>query len=121
MQSRSIKGIFRGTLVSAILNVLLLIILSIIMINTNIDEERYNLIFYLICEGSLALGALYGAKYSEKKGLIIGICISLIFSIVMWIFISVSGDIQFLSNGIIKKTLINVIVGAVSGVIGVNL
>lgn len=121
MQSRSIKGILRGSLVSVILNILLLIVLSIIMINTNIDEGKYNVIFYLICEGSLALGALYGAKYSEKKGLITGICISLIFSMIMWIFISISGDIQLLSNGIIKRTLLNVVVGAVGGILGVNL
>ena len=121
MFKRCIKGILRGSIVSVILSIIFLIILSIVMINTDLDEQKYNIVYGLITSASLSLGALYAGKYTKKKGIIIGLSVSIIFSLLMNFFISVTGDVDFLGTEMLKKSMINAVVGVISGVLGVNL
>ena len=121
MKLRALKGIGRGSLCSIILYCLLVFILSIIMMSLNVDEKYYKFLYSFISLLALAAGSVFSAKYNGKRGFLMGFAVSIIFSFFL-------ASITFLSTGkieingeLLKRILIDGILGIFCGSLGVNL
>ena len=121
MELRALKGIGRGSLFSIIIYCLLVFILSIIMMALNIDEKYYKLLYSFISLLALAVGSIFAAKYNGKKGFLMGLAVSMIFSLFLATITFLStGEIQ-INGEFLKRILIDGILGILCGTLGVNL
>lgn len=119
-ENKTIKNIMKGTGIALITTVLLLLIFSIILTYTNIDEKVINPVIMIVTAISILLGSSLGNIKIKKNGLINGgiigalyiITIYLISSILNWKF---SLDIQS-----IFMIIISIVFGILGGILGVN-
>ena len=119
-ENKTIKNIMKGTGIALITTVLLLLIFSIILTYTNIDEKVINPVIMIVTAISILLGSSLGNIKIKKNGLINGgtrgaiyiVTIYLISSILNWKF---SLNIQS-----IFMIIIAIVFGILGGILGVN-
>lgn len=115
------KNIIKGVMISIILTMLLLLILSFIMMIFELSEGNYNLIFGIVLSISLAVGAVIAAKYNQSKGWLTGLIIGIIFFIFLLFLSSLINGGFSLEKQEFYRLLINLAIGTVAGMLGVNL
>lgn len=115
------KNIIKGVMISIILTMLLLLILSFIMMIFELSEGNYNLIFGIVSSISLAVGAVIAAKYNQSKGWLTGLIIGIIFFIFLLFLSSLINGGFSLEKQELYRLLINLAIGTVAGMLGVNL
>ena len=119
-ENSTIKNIFIGVGVSIIFTVVSLIIFSVILTYTNVQESVINPVILVITAISILFGSSIGNAKIRKNGLVNGgfvggmyiILIYLISSILNWRF---SLNIQS-----VIMIVISVLFGILGGIIGVN-
>jgi putative membrane protein (TIGR04086 family) len=115
--------ISKGIFVSLSLSVFLIICLSLVTLLTeeSFVESYIQYIMVAISITSIFVGSTYAAARSQSLGLFIGISIGIIY-----VLISIGLGMKFSSNTItllvfLNKIITGMAVGAVGGVLGVNL
>ena len=91
------------------------------MMSLNVDEKYYKFLYSFISLLALAAGSVFAAKYNGKRGFLMGFVVSIIFSFFL-------ASITFLSTGkieingeLLKRILIDGILGIFCGSLGVKL
>lgn len=117
---QAVFNIIKSVLFSLIISVVLILILAVVAKYTDINQKTITAINQVIKVVALFFGILIGLK-GEKGGLIIGAIVGLLFTLLSFaIFSLISGELKF-SNATIYDFLIGIGVGAVSGILTVNL
>lgn len=117
---QSIFNILKSVLFSLIVSVVLILILAVVVKYTEINDKTITAINQVIKVVALAVGILLGLK-KQKGGLIVGAIIGLLFTVLSFaIFSLISGSANF-DKITVYDFLIGIGVGAVSGILAVNL
>ena len=88
-ENKTIKNIMKGTGIALITTVLLLLIFSIILTYTNIDEKVINPVIMIVTAISILLGSSLGNIKIKKNGLINGGIIGTIYIITIYLISSI--------------------------------
>lgn len=111
------EGVLRGFIIT----VVLLLIFAVIMTFTEVSE-RVSSIFYLVTTIlSIMYGSIYAVRKIKKRGWLIGILVTILYLLVLYIVSIVSGNSSVIGADRINRFLIALVVGALSGMIGINL
>lgn len=121
IKNRSIKGILKGLTIAIVITLIFLILLSILMINLNLKEKSYFIFYKTITIASLVIGAAFAGKYSGTKGLVIGIVVGVMYSIFLFTTLRISKGEFNIQGYFVWEVAINIIVGGISGILGVNI
>lgn len=117
---QSIFNILKSVLFSLIVSVVLILILAVVAKYTEINDKTITAINQVIKVVALAVGILLGLK-KQKGGLIIGAIVGLLFTVLSFaIFSLISGSANF-DKITVFDFLIGIGVGAISGILAVNL
>lgn len=117
---QSIFNVIKGVLFSLIISVVLILILAVIAKYTDISDKTISAINQVIKVVALLFGILLGVK-NQKGGLIVGAIIGLLYTLLSFaIFSAISGKLTF-DKVTVFDFLICIAVGAVSGILTVNL
>ena len=119
--SRYIKNIFKGVMISIIITMFLLLLLSFLMMVYELSESSYNLIFGIATTISLCIGSVIAAKYNSQRGYLTGMFTGLIFFIFIFFLSSLINGGVSLNKEVLFLLLINLVIGTISGMLGVNL
>jgi putative membrane protein (TIGR04086 family) len=119
--TRYVKTIFKGVMISIILTMFLLLLLSLIMMKFELSESNYNLAFGVITTISLSIGAVIASKFNERKGYLTGLLVGLTVYIFIFFLTSIINGGIALSIKDVYSLLISLFVGTISGILGVNL
>lgn len=111
------EGVLRGFIIT----VILLLIFAVIM--TFIDvSESVSSIFYLITTLlSIMYGSIYAVKKIKRRGWLIGILVTLLYLFVLYMVSIISGNSAVIGTDRLFRFLLALFVGALSGIIGINL
>lgn len=121
MEKNSFVPIGDGVLRSTILTVILMIVYAIVMSYIDVTDKT-NSIFYLVTSiVSIMYGTLYAVHKINQKGWIVGMTVSLIYIIIIYVVSMIAGNSIALGTTEIFKFLLALAVGALSGMIGVNI
>lgn len=113
--------ITKGYIISIILSIVGIYIFSIILVNTNIQENTIRPVIIIISSISILIGSSISCLKIKKKGIINGVSVAIIYYCSMFILSSVIlCGFSFNINSVIMIT-VGVILGGVGGIIGVNL
>lgn len=115
-----IANILKGVGISLITTVILLIIFSIILTYTNIQESVINPVIMIITAISILLGSSLGSIKIKKNGLINGGIIGAIYIVSIYLISSLLNWRFTLNVQSIIMIVIAIVFGVLGGIIGVN-
>ena len=119
-ENKTIKNIIKGTGIALITTVILLLIFSIILTYTNIDEKVINPVIMIVTAISILLGSSLGNIKIKKNGLINGGTIGAIYIITIYLISSILNWKFSLNIQSIFMILIAIVFGILGGILGVN-
>lgn len=116
-----VKSVLKGWIGSVLLTFIFLLILSLAMIKFELSENVYSIIFIVISVLSLVIGSVLAARINGEKGLISGALVGILFFIFIFVLSSIiNGSFSF-DMMQIYRMLGCTIVGAIAGILGVNI
>ena len=119
-ENKTIKNILKGVGISLIATVTMLIIFSIILTYTNIQESAINPVIMIITAISILIGSSLGNTKIRKNGLINGGIIGGIYIITIYLISSILNWKFSLNIQSIIMIITAVVFGILGGIIGVN-
>lgn len=119
-ENNFITNILKGVGISLITTVLLLIIFSIILTYTNIQESVINPVIMIITAISILIGSSLGSIKIKKNGLVNGGIIGAIYIILIYLISSLLNWRFTLDVQSIIMIIVAIIFGILGGIIGVN-
>lgn len=117
----NIRPIGQGIIRSFVLTLMLLLIYAIItsFVDTN---SKFDVVYKVIIT---ALGVMYGAIYATKKinkrGWLVGLVVALLYIVILYFVSVLNGRELALNNFSILRIILALLVGMLSGMLGVNL
>ena len=115
-------NIFKGVGISLIFTIISLIILSSLLVYTNLSENLIKPAIITITGISILIGSSIGNRKSKKNGLINGAFVGIIYILCIYIISSITnGGIFSLNLGSIIMMIVGIISGIIGGIIGVNI
>lgn len=121
MKIRYIKCIAFGFLISAILTIISLTILSIVMINTDINENKYFIFYMLLTLLSLSIGSAFAAKLKGNRGLMTGVAVGMLYCIFIIFLGKVTKENFNVGASEVFIMMLDIIISGFAGILGVNL
>lgn len=119
-EKKTIINILKGVGISLIATVIMLIIFSIILTYTNIQESAINPVIMIITAISILIGSSLGNIKIKKNGLINGGLIGGIYIITIYLISSILNWKFSLNIQSIIMIITAIIFGILGGIIGVN-
>ena len=116
-----IVNIIKGTIIAIILSITALIIFSIILTNTELKESTIKPVIIAITSFSIFIGSIISVSKIEKKGIINGALVGLIYIVFMYILSSIVNSSFGLNLSSIILIVLATIGGMIGGIIGVNI
>lgn len=120
-KNSAIYSIFKGFVISIVLSLVLIFIYAIILVNTNIQENTIKPVIITITSISILIGSSISSIKIKSKGLVNGICVSLLYFVTFYLLSSIIVCGFSFSLSTIIMMSIGILIGAVGGIIGVNL
>ncbi len=120
-KNSNIANIIKGSIIAILFSIIALITFSIILTNTELNEDSINPVIMAITALSIFMGSIISISKIEKKGIINGAFVGLIYILFMYLLSSiVNSNFNFNLNSIIL-IILAIIAGMVGGIIGVNI
>ena len=110
-----------GFIISLILSLMTLYVYAIILVNTGIQENTIKPVVITISSVSLLIGSSISSLRTKRKGIINGICVSLMYLMSMYLLSSIIlCGFSFNFSSLIMIGC-GIILGGIGGIIGVNI
>lgn len=118
--NKQLLNIFKGIGISFVLTVILLLIFSLILTYTNVQENTINPVVTIITAISILVGSSIGNIKIKKNGLINGGIMGGLYMMIIYLISSILNWKFELNLQSIIFIVIGVIFGILGGIIGVN-
>ena len=118
---KSLKNIFWGLISSTILTIIFILIFSLILTKTNINESYINIVIMIIFGVCILVGTTISTRKIEKNGALIGATMALLYIIVLYIISSLLLHDFSLNINSIWMIISAIMLGSIGGIIGVNI
>lgn len=112
--------ILKGSALSIVISIILLLILAGILTYTNVSEEVIPTVIIVITGISILVGSQITASHIQKNGIINGIAVGLIYVISLYLLSSIVSQKFSLNNYSLIMIATSIIIGGLGGIIGVN-
>ncbi|MDT8717470.1 TIGR04086 family membrane protein [Clostridium sp. 19966] len=110
-----------GVLRASMFTVIMIIILAVIMNFTDVGNSFLSVYFVIVTCISVLYGAIYAARKNNKNGWLIGILVAFFYMMVLYIISAVMFNEPSIESKDIMRFVIALMVGALSGMLGINI
>jgi putative membrane protein (TIGR04086 family) len=111
------KGVLRATIITVILLIILAVVMSMLEINQQIISVYY---LFVTCI-SIIYGAIYAARKNNRKGWLVGLIVAMLYMIVLYIISAIFFNDTSFGLKDLFRVILALIVGILSGMLGINL
>ncbi len=111
------EGVLRGI----ILTTILFLILASIMTFTEVNNSFTSVFYLLTTLVSIMYGAVYSAKKIQRRGWLVGLAIAIMYMIILYVVSIMSNNSTGMDSSRIIRTVLALVVGTLSGMLGINL
>lgn len=115
------ENVLKGVVGAVALAILLAAILSLIMTFVDISPKMYSIAMISITSISLVFGTVFAAKLHGQMGWLIGLSVGVLFYIALYAIGILFGAEATLGSYDLMKFSLCVLVGILSGMLGINL
>ncbi len=119
-EENMIINVLKGAGISLLMTVILLIVFSLLLTYTNIQENVINPVIIMITAVSILIGSSIGIGKMKKDGLINGAIVGVVYMIVIYLISSILNWKFKLNIQSIIMIGIGIAFGILGGIIGVN-
>ncbi len=119
-EENMIINVLKGAGISLLMTVILLIIFSLLLTYTNIQENVINPVIIMITAVSILIGSSIGIGKMKRDGLINGAIVGVVYMIVIYLISSILNWKFKLNIQSIIMIGIGIAFGILGGIIGVN-
>ena len=119
--SKNIARILKGTGISILLTLILLLIFATILTYTSIQDNTIKPVIIIISGISILIGSSISTLKINKNGILNGGAVGLIYILALYILSSTAGTGFILNMYSIIMIIVSIITGIIGGIIGVNL
>lgn len=116
-----IKRILKGTLISIVITLILLIIYATILTYTKISEATIPTVTMLITAVSILIGSQMTTLHIKNNGIVNGAMVGLIYIVFIYMLSSIINGNFSLNVSAIIMMVASIIAGGIGGIIGVNM
>lgn len=116
----NVKNIFKGTLISIIISIVLLFNFSAILTYTKLSETTMPTIVIIITIISILIGSQITTSNVKKRGIINGGLVGLTYMIILYLISTIITKEFGVSLYSIIMLISSIFAGAVGGIIGIN-
>jgi putative membrane protein (TIGR04086 family) len=110
-----------GVLRATIITLLLLVLLAAIMNFNEIGSQVLSVYYLVVTCVSILYGSIYAARKNKRRGWIVGILVALLYMIILYLISAIFfQDLAFTGKDFLRLA-IALLVGALSGMLGINL
>ncbi len=120
-KEKNIYSIMKGFLISLLLSMICIFVYALILVNTNVQENTINPVIITITGISILIGSSISSLKIKKNGIINGMCVGGVYLISLYILSSIALCGFYFNISSIIVILIGMLLGAIGGIIGVNL
>ena len=118
--TNSLVKIFKGSIISIVTTLVLLIIFSLLLTYSNINENTMPTVIIIITAISILIGSQIATGNIKKNGILNGVFVGLIYIVLLYLISSIISKNFSLNNYSIIMILVSLLIGGVGGIIGVN-
>ncbi|OGO76889.1 MAG: hypothetical protein A2Y23_07870 [Clostridiales bacterium GWB2_37_7] len=111
----------KSLLFCLITSFVMILVYALILSFSSISDASMSKVTQTILIISIAISSAYGGKKTRRRGWLFGAVLGLIFTILLIPFGMALGQVFLMDINLIAKLLVAVVVGAIGGIIGVNL
>ena len=119
-ENKTLANILKGVGISLIATLIMLVIFSILLTYTNIQENAINPVIMIITAISILIGSSLGNIKIRKNGLINGGIIGAVYIIIIYLISSILNWRFSLNLQSIIMIITAIVFGILGGIIGVN-
>lgn len=120
-KSNTYSVMLKSLLICFIISFVMILIYALILSFSSISDASMSKVTQTILIISVAIASAYGGKKMRRKGWMFGSVLGLIFSILLIPFGMAVGQAFDMDMFLVLKMLVTAAVGAIGGIIGVNL
>lgn len=110
----------KGVLRSCIITIILAFIIAIVQTSKGIQESTMSLFILITTMLSIIYGCIYSTRKINSKGWLVGLIVSLIYILILYITALILGKDGFIIKDL-WRILLAVITGTLSGMLGINI
>ncbi|MDF2839730.1 MAG: family rane protein [Clostridia bacterium] len=121
VKSNTYMVMLKSLLVCLIISFVMILLYALILSFTSISDATMSKVTQTILIISIAIASAYGGKKTRHRGWLFGAILGLIFTILLVPFGMALGQVFTMDIYLIAKLLVAAVVGAIGGIIGVNL
>ncbi len=119
--TNNIVGILKGSIISILLTLILLMIFSVILTYSNVSENAMPTVIIIITAFSILLGSQITTRKIKKNGILNGAIVGTIYILLLYLISSVVTNNFALGHYSIIMIITSILTGGLGGIIGVNL
>ena len=112
--------ILKGTMISIILTLILLLIFATVLTYTTVAENTIPAVIIVITAISLLIGSSVVGRKARRNGLLNGATIGIIYLLLIYIISSILGGNFTLGIKSIIMIIVGILFGILGGIVGVN-
>lgn len=113
----AIEGVVRGFIIT----VILLLIFAIVMTFVEVSSQVSYIVYLVTTIISIMYASIYAVRKIGKNGWLIGIIVTFLYLFILYIVSIISGNSAVIAADGVKRLVLALVVGALSGMIGINL
>jgi len=111
-QASNIRRIIKGSIISIVITIVLLVVYSVILTYTNVSESTIPMVTLIITGVSILIGSQIAATHIKRNGLVTGMAIGGIYILTIYLLSSIISGNFGMSFFSIIMIIISVITGA---------
>ncbi|MDP4087980.1 MAG: TIGR04086 family membrane protein [Bacillota bacterium] len=111
------KGVFRA----AVITTILLVVYAIVMTVTEVSNQVTSVYYLLVTCLSVIYGSIYAARKNNKNGWLVGMLVALLYMLLLYIIARIVFGYSDFGTKELLRMAIAVMVGALSGMLGINI
>lgn len=118
--SNSLVKVLKGSLISIIATIILLIVFSAVLTYTNVNENSMPTVIIVITALSILIGSQITTSKIKKNGIVNGALVGAIYILALYIISSIISKDFSLNFYSIIMIATSIAIGGIGGIIGVN-
>lgn len=121
LKNAFVFSVAKGALVAVCVSLVLVLMFAFLLKFTNIPESTIKPVNQVIKGLSILIGVFVGLRKSKELGLVSGLLIGFIYTIVAFVVFSILGGVFAFDLTFLSDILFGAVMGAICGIICVNL
>lgn len=121
MEKKSYLFVLNGIIRSFIVTLILLLLISVATTLISVPDSIQSTLLLIITVVSVMYGVIYSTRKIQKKGWLIGIVIALCYMMILFVILVFKNGLDYFTIKHLFKLVLALMVGALSGMLGINM